>query len=269
VCDGSLTPRAGEVDESYTLFIPSGSCEGRITANSSLGVLWALQSLNQLFYTHTSGDIYSPHAPISIRDEPAFAHRGLNMDLSRHYFPKDALLRVIECLSWQKFNRLHLHITDSQSWPLEVPSLPELAFFGAYSPHLSYSAEDLDEILGYAANRGVQAYLEIDLPGHTQSIAYSHPELIVAANIQPNWYDYANQPPSGQLKLNNTHVTKFVRRVLRDVLPRTGCASEYFHSGGDEINANVYALDPGVKSNDSKVIQPYLQKFVSYCFRGR
>ena len=52
--------------------------------------------------------------------------------------------------------------------------------------------------------------------------------------------------------------------ILADVLPRTGCASNYFHSGGDEINVNVYNIDPGINSNDSTVIQPYLQDFVLY-----
>jgi hexosaminidase len=102
------------------------------------------------------------------------------------------------------------------------------------------------------------------MPGHTNSISYSHPELIAASNIQPNWPTYANQPPSGQLKLNNSEVDNFISRILEDILPRTGDASNYFHSGGDEVNANVYYLDPGVNSNVSTDIQPFLEKFVLY-----
>ena len=119
-------------------------------------------------------------------------------------------------------------------------------------------------MLEYASARGIQAYIEIDMPGHTNSISYSHPDLIAASNIQPNWVTYANQPPSGQLKLNNSDVKNFMAEIMADVLPRTEFASNYFHSGGDEINANVYLLDPGVNSNDSTVIQPYLQDFVLY-----
>jgi hexosaminidase len=114
--DVSLTPKAGEVNESYVLTIPSDDDVAIITAESSYGVLWALQSFNQLFYTHTNGQLYTAHAPVYIIDEPKFKHRGLNMDLSRHFFPKETILRIIETLSWQKFNRLHMHITDSQSW---------------------------------------------------------------------------------------------------------------------------------------------------------
>ena len=135
---------------------------------------------------------------------------------------------------------------------------------GAYGEGLWYTASDLSEMLDYAAARGIQAYIEIDMPGHTNSIAYSHPDLIAASNIQPDWPTYANQPPSGQLKLNNSDVKNFMASILADVLPRTGSASNYFHSGGDEVNVNVYLLDPGVNSNISTVIQPYLQDFVLF-----
>jgi hexosaminidase len=148
--------------------------------------------------------------------------------------------------------------------PLSIPSIPELAQKGAYGPGLCYSVDDLEEILTYASDRGIQAFIEIDMPGHTNSIAYSHPELIAASNIQPNWPKYANQPPSGQLKLNNPNTTKFMQKVLQDILPRTKHASRYSHTGGDEVNVNVYALDPGIESNDSHVIQPHLEEFVLY-----
>jgi hexosaminidase len=36
----------------------------------------------------------------------------------------------------------------------------------------------------------------------------------------------------------------------------------YFHTGGDEVNAQAYTLDPTVKSNDTKVIAGYIQKLV-------
>jgi hexosaminidase len=117
-------------------------------------------------------------------------------------------------------------------------------------------------MLEYASERGIQAIIEIDMPGHTNSISYSHPELIAASNIQPDWTMYANQPPSGQLKLNNSDVKNFMATILADILPRTGNVSNYFHTGGDEINVNVYDLDPGINSNASTVIQPYLEEFI-------
>jgi hypothetical protein len=159
--DVSLIPKAGAVNESYVLSILSDSDTATISAVSFLGVIYALQSFNQLFYTHTNGQIYTSHAPVYIADEPKFKHRGLNMDLSRHFYPKESVLRVIDTISWQKFNRFHMHITDSQSWPLEIPSIPELATKGAYGQGLWYTAADSEEMLEYAAARGIiQAYIE-------------------------------------------------------------------------------------------------------------
>jgi hexosaminidase len=44
----------------------------------------------------------------------------------------------------------HWHITDSQSFPLEVPGFPELSQKGAYSSDEIYSTRDVQEIVAYA-----------------------------------------------------------------------------------------------------------------------
>lgn len=126
----------------------------------------------------------------------------------------DNILRTIDALSWNKFNRLHskelrnahvldtqailttcffaVHMTDSQSWPLEIPAIPELAREGAYQKGLSYSPSDFEKIQKYGIERGVQVYIEFDMPGHTTAIALSHPELITAANAKPCKFGFPN-----------------------------------------------------------------------------
>jgi hexosaminidase len=145
-----------------------------------------------------------------------------------------------------------------------IPSIPELSGKGAYGPGLWYTPEDFEEIQHFASMRGIQAYIEIDMPGHTNSISYSHPELIAGSNMQPNWAAYASEPPSGQLKLNNSQVREFMSLVLADLLPRTRTTSNYFHTGGDEVNLDVYSLDPGISSNSMAIIRPYLERFILY-----
>ena len=256
-------PKAGEVDESYTLNIQQNG-QITITGLSSVGLLRGLSTLEQLFYAHSSGGIYTPYSPVSISDRPQFAHRGLNMDVARNFFPPTDICRTIDALSWNKFNRLHLHITDAQSWPLEIPALPNLAAKGAYAPSLHYTPDDLSMIQEYGAYRGVEVIIETDMPGHTASIWFGYPDLITAFNVQPAWATYSAEPPTGQLKLNNTAVTKFLTALWNDLLPRVSPYTSYFHTGGDEVNANAYLLDPGVKSNDSSVLQPLLQSFLDF-----
>lgn len=259
----AFKPLAGQVDESYTLDI-SGGGQASITASSSIGILRALESFSQLFYQHSGQGVYTPYAPISISDAPKFVHRGLNMDVSRNYYAPSDIMRTIDALSWNKFNRLHLHATDAQSWPIDVPALPELSQKGAYMTGLSYSPGDLRKIQEYGAYRGVEVIVEFDMPGHTASLALSHPDLITAFNVQPGWATYANEPPSGQLKLNSTAVYKFLDTLWKDVLPRLSPYSAYFHTGGDELNVNAYLLDETVRSNSTSVIKPLLQKFVDF-----
>jgi N-acetyl-beta-hexosaminidase len=76
-------------------------------------------------------------------------------------------------------------MTDSQSWPLDIPSIPELSQKGAYQKGLSYTAIDLERIQKYGLERGVEVYIEFDMPGHTTSIGHAFPELIAAKDAEP------------------------------------------------------------------------------------
>lgn len=256
-----VNPHAGDIDESYTLDV-TVSGDVTITGASSFGIAHGLTTFTQLFYQSYSGGVYTTSAPVSITDAPLFPHRGMNMDLSRNAFAMSDIERMIDALAYNKFNRMHLHITDSQSWPLQIPSLPDLAAKGAYRSDLSYSPAQVQQIQYYGFLQGVSVYLEIDSPGHSASIAYSYPDLIASFNIQPNWDDYAAEPPSGTLKLNSTAVYDFMNTVYGDLLPRISPWSAYFHSGGDEVNQNAYLNDDTVRSNETSVLQPLIQKFV-------
>lgn len=253
-----------DIDESYSLEL---SQNGNVTiiANSSIGIAHALTSFTQLFYAHSQGGgVYTPFMPISISDNPAFLHRGLNMDVSRNFFLVANIERTIDALAYNKFNRLHIHITDAQSWPIEIPSMPELAAKGAYGPGLTYSPSQLSQIQSYGALRGVQVYLEIDMPGHTSSIVFAFLDLIAAFNVQPNWYDYCAEPPCGTLKLNSSAVYDFLDALWGDILPRVSPYTSYFHTGGDEVNFDAYTLDETVHSSDPTVLHDLLQTFTDF-----
>lgn len=53
---------AGDVDESYSLSLDENGT-AKISATSSIGILHALETFNQLFYKHSSGDCYTKLAP--------------------------------------------------------------------------------------------------------------------------------------------------------------------------------------------------------------
>ncbi len=60
----------------------------------------------------------------------------------------------------------------------------------------------LKDVQEYGEYLGVEVYVEIDLPRHTASISQAYPDLIIVFNQQP-WSPYAQELPSGQLKLNH------------------------------------------------------------------
>ncbi|KAF2273892.1 uncharacterized protein EI97DRAFT_403084 [Westerdykella ornata] len=257
----AVKTRVGDVDESYRLSLTEDG-KATIRANSSVGIARGLNTFTQLFFKHTGGGAYTPWAPVEIYDAPVFQHRGLNMDVARQWFPVADIKRMIDAAAYNKMNRFHLHVTDSQSWPLEIPSLPDLAEKGAYRPDLVYSVDDFNEIQRHAAIQGVELITEIDMPGHTSSIWFSRPELIAAYNIQPDWNTYAAEPPSGTLKLNSSEVDDFLETLLDDLILRISPYSTHFHTGGDEVNRNAYELDDTVRSKEYSVLQPLMQKFI-------
>lgn len=249
--------------EAYSMHI-SLDGHGLINTLHPEGALRALETLVQLFYAHSESkeEVYTPYAPAFIKDVPVFEHRGLNLDICRNWIPPSDVLRTLEAMAFNKLNKLHLHASDAQSWPIEIPALPSLAKEGAYREDQIWSVKDLEQVQKYGLYHGIEVYLEIDLPGHTASIHHSHPDLITAYN-KP-WATYAMEPPAGQLKLNSLDVPPFLTTLLNDLLRRSAPFTSHFHVGGDELNLEAYNLDPTVQSSSKKVIRPLLQHLMNH-----
>ncbi|KAI0320943.1 N-acetylhexosaminidase [Amylostereum chailletii] len=226
-------------DEAYTLTLPADGSPASISANSTLGLFRGLTTFTQLWYS-ANDDVYAINAPVSIEDSPAYPYRGLMLDTSRNYFPVDDIKRTLDAMSWVKINTFHWHVVDSQSFPLQIPGYEQLADNGAYSAASVYSPSDVQDIVSYAGERGIDVLAEIDTPGHTSAISKSHPEFIACAEATP-WTTYANEPPAGQLRLASADVANFTAGLLSaaaSLFP-----SKYFSTGGDEINQACYRDD--------------------------
>lgn len=261
--DITLVGDDSNVDESYKLSITQAG-SATLSANSTNGVLHGLETFSQLFYQHSSEDpiaFYLVNAPIDIEDAPVYPWRGVMLDTARHFIPADDIIRTIDGLAYNKLNKLHIHVTDSQSWPLEVPAIPELSVLGAYHPTQVYTPEVIEDIQQYGIYRGVDVYFEIDMPGHIGVVGEAFPDLVVAYDAQP-YTTYCAQPPCGAFKLNNSNVEDFLGSLFDDVLPRVSRYTSYFHTGGDELKENDYLLDPELNTNDTDVLRPLLQNFI-------
>ena len=110
---------------------------------------------------------------VVIEDGPAYAWRGLSLDVVRHFSTPAEVRRVIDLLALHKLNVLHLHLTDTQGWRLEVPARPSLTPDGADF----YTTAELADLVAYAAARHVVVVPEVDLPGHVAAAFAAYPEL--------------------------------------------------------------------------------------------
>ncbi|KAJ9575900.1 hypothetical protein L9F63_007212, partial [Diploptera punctata] len=238
-------------DESYSLdIVPNLRVNGvtvNIRAETVYGVRHGLETLSQLVarVSVTSGKGRSLSrrqtliitSNVQLTDAPVFRHRGLMLDTARNFLPLNAIKRTLDGMASCKLNVLHWHATDTQSFPLESPRVPQLARFGAYSSCQVYSPNDVSYLLEYARLRGVRIILEIDAPAHSGNgwqwgEAAGLGQLAVCVNKQP-WRKYCIQPPCGQLNPINPNLYRVLRDLYRDILD-VFPLGEAFHMGGDE-----------------------------------
>ncbi len=102
-------------DEAYTLTVANAKIE--IGAKALSGRLYALETIRQLLPDAIESDQQVENVNwtipnLSIKDEPRFGWRGLMLDVSRHFFKKDYILKTIDRLAMLKMNTLHLHLVD-------------------------------------------------------------------------------------------------------------------------------------------------------------
>jgi hexosaminidase len=180
--------------EAYVLTV---AAKVDIRGGSEAGVFYGMQTLRQLLPAPALRAAATGPWEIAcmrIEDAPRFAWRGVLLDVARHFMPVADVLRFLDLAAFHKLNVLHLHLTDDQGWRIEVPGWPRLTGVGAWRtatmqgsrqhnrfdarPHGGfYTADDLREIVRYAAQRHVTVVPEVDMPGHMQAAVASYPHL--------------------------------------------------------------------------------------------
>ena len=67
------------------------------------------------------------------------------MDTSRNFISVENLKEIVETMSVTKLNVLHLHLSDTASFPLEIDEIPET--ISASYTNKTYSRKDVQELV--------------------------------------------------------------------------------------------------------------------------
>ncbi len=244
------------LDESYEIVVDK---EIVITAKSYVGAVYALATLQQLI--RKKGDEYViENTPLKIVDGPKVGFRSAMLDCSRHFLSVEFLKKQIKAMAFQKLNALHLHLTDGQSFPLDLgPYSGAIAQgrngnnTGAYSAEEMYTREGIRELVDYARARGVRVIPEVDTPGHVYSWTSGYPEMMTCNDLPHQGTITCPEPPCGFFNLQDKflRVKEVVTGVLGEVMDAFQVGKKgygtYFHIGFDEVGC------PNMKNN---VCQP-------------
>ena len=254
--------------------------EGGSAAGVHNGVETLLQLLPSSVYSH------SMPLPVAVgycrvEDAPKFAYRGFMLDVCRTWIEPDEVKKFIENLAHHKINKLHLHLSDDEGWRIEIKSHPELCEVGGYrgagSPVAArygkwderyggyFTQEQMREIVEYAEVRNIEIIPEIDLPGHSLTLARVYPDVL--CNYTPDLkaldgYDTRNVLCVA--KDSNYTLLEDVFREMSDIFP-----SKWIHIGGDEVGMSQWNKCPDCKAlmegknMDGNALQAYFMNRVA------
>ncbi len=281
-------------DEAYKLSV--GKNKIRIEARTPHGIFYATQTLRQLLPPQIESKekvtgVKWTIPCVEINDTPSYAYRGMHLDVSRHFFNKQDVMRYIDLLAYHKMNTFHWHLTDDQGWRIEIKKYPKLTTVGATRkreqkgtnpngkslkrewatiPHSGfYTQDDVREVIAYANKRFVTVIPEIEMPGHAKAALAAYPQYSCSGGpfeVEGEW---------GVLNdIFCTHEETFT--FLEDILTEVAelFPSTYIHIGGDEAPKirwkRCHACQERIKSEglkDEHELQSYfitrIEKFLN------
>lgn len=232
-----------ETDETYSLDVSGAGAT--LSAKTVYGALRGLETFSQLLNFDFDTESYTiPNGPWKINDEPRFPHRGLMMDTSRHFQPLSSIKHMIDSLPYAKLNVLHWHMSDTQSFPLQINSHPKL-WDGAFSQDERYIQDDVADVVEYARLRGVRVFVEFDMPGHAASWCAGYPDICPSAAC--------TQP----LNVANDDTFSLIEDLMMEMTggaastpgaPSKGLFKDnMIHLGGDEVNTDCWSKTPAIQ----------------------
>lgn len=239
--------------EAYRLRI--GRTGMTISATSGAGFFYGVQSLEQLFPADARNRTI---ADVAIDDAPAFAWRGIMLDVSRHFYDVKTVERFIDLAARYKLNIFHWHLSDDQGWRVEIPQYPRLTSVGSCRAGTEvgknprdvegpaycgfYTPAQIRAVVAYAAKRYVTIVPEIEMPGHSTAAIAAYPFLSCSGKTIPVSTTWGGSHP-----ICPTHkAIAFEENVLTELMKLF--PGPYIHTGGDEVPFGPWKASPFVQA---------------------
>ena len=236
-----LDYHSGMKPEAYQLNIYADSVV--MKASSNAGLFYAKEAFLQALQLQ-KGIVHA----CEVTDAPRFSWRGFMLDESRHFFGKEKVKQYLDLMASLRMNVLHWHLTDADSWRIEIKRYPKLTKEGAVgnahdpkAPALFYTQEDIKEIVAYAAERQIMVVPEFDMPGHASAICKAYPEI--SGGGEGRWEHFTFHPCKEE-------TFQFISNIFDELISLF--PAPYIHIGGDEVHFG----------NQSWFTDPAIQQFI-------
>ncbi|MDR1186066.1 MAG: family 20 glycosylhydrolase, partial [Bifidobacteriaceae bacterium] len=211
-----------------------------VTAPARHGLFNAFQTIRQLLpqavFSPTARFVPWEIAATEIVDYPRFGYRGLMVDPARNFLTVAEVKAMVDDIAAMKGNKLQWHLSDSQSWRLEIKGPPEdpdryaslyktAGCNGGGCLTGWYTQEEFQDVVAYAAERFVEIVPDIEGPAHASRAVSQVPNLSCGNG---DWFCTDPAHP------NNANAKAFMQEVYTQLAAIS--PSQYVHIGGDEAD---------------------------------
>ena len=218
------------IEDSFAYDIDITHSNIQINAATEWGAIAACGTLFRITDGRTTLD------PCHIVDQPAYPWRGLMVDTSRHFIPLVRLRETLDLMALYRLNVLHLNLSNDQACRFAPECAPKLA------AQEHYTAQELRELVEYASDRGIRIVPELDVPGHTTSWIWAHPE----------WGAGVLDSPATEFGVHKACIDPTqakVREAVYEIFTELSnlFPDEYVHVGGDEVESTWWDENPTIQ----------------------
>jgi len=247
--DATLPPEGYRLTFGEAITLASATPAGR-----RLGLV----TLAQMLHGAVTDPAFAFPATGRIEDAPRYGWRGCHLDVSRHFWSFDEVLRVVDILAWHKFSIFHWHLTDDEGWRAEILAYPTLTSVGAHRsadtpampPELGdgparqggfYTQDQMRAVVAHADALGIEVVPEVETPGHAACVLAALPFL-----TDPNEPADSYQPIQGYPNNSWNPGIPDTFRVLDTIIGELAgiFPSRHFHIGGDEVAKSAWLDSP-------------------------